>query len=170
VKGNLYAISPFLLFNKEIKSPNFKENENIPLQYKNDIIESSDYLNTLTLERNHNNETENKGIYYVNTLDDLQYEYRKNELTNLYQVENYKKLYAYKDTSKLICPYDSSNFKKVNYLGNSNKINNMGNPYKHSEYSPNSKKHHITKDYIKKHSEEMLRLKHHERGENKKTK
>jgi hypothetical protein len=93
-----------------------------------------------------------------------------NEINKLYQVENFKSKYAYKDSSKIFSPYNSEKFKKSNFIGNENKINNMRNPFNHLEYSPNSKYYNLIRDNFKIHSEEVLKFKHLERGENKKPK
>ena len=85
-------------------------------------------------------------------------------------MENFTKKYAHKETLKIISPYNSEKFKKINFIGNENKINNMLSPYKHLEYSPNSKSNNLIRDVFKKHSEEVLKFKHLERGEKKKTK
>lgn len=106
----------------------------------------------------------------ADTTENLRIEDKLSQLKGLYQVENFKKNYAYKNSLKILAPYDSEKFKKMNYLSNENKINNMVSPYKHMEYSPNSKSFNLIKDNFKKHAEEVLKFKHLERGENKKSK
>jgi hypothetical protein len=117
-------------------------------------------------------DSNNRSMDHINsnTEENLNLKPRIKDFGKLYQAENYKKNYAYINNLKKLFPYDSIDYKKVNFVGNNLKINNMQNPYEHLEYSPNTCKYNLKRDNFKVHSEQVLKLKYLERGENKKIK
>ena len=146
VKGNLFAQKNTFLFGIKdiIKKINTNTNEE-----KNNCLLKNDY--DLKVYRNYDENIQNDKKFSKN-----------------FDKENYRDKFAHKDTSKIISLIDVDKFKQKNYLGNSVKINNMMSPFDHREYSPISKDYNLVKDAFKSHSEQVLKLKHLERGDTKK--
>lgn len=168
MKGNLYISSSYLIANKEKKT-------------HSDIIGNNDnyLLNSINdrsgIKINYNNTTItnlNKSLDYnhENSLENVRVQNRLIELSKLYKVENNKNKLVYKDTSNVFSLNKSEKFIGENFQANSSKINNMKNPFTHLEYFASTKSHNMIKDHFKKHSEEVLRFKHLERGDPKKSK
>lgn len=154
--------------NKDLKSSISQVSEE-NTQNKGETMKLGNSDSVLILPKISNKESNDYNTNNANLSKEL--ETKINQLSKLYEVENYKNKYSNKETLKILNLLKSSEkFKKENYQANTNKINNMLNPYNHNEYSPGDKNHNMIRDNLKIHAEQILRFKHLERNENKKNK
>lgn len=120
------------------------------------------------LNNNYKNSEENIFDYKMTTSAELEAQLQEKikSMPKLHKFENFKDKYGNKNTFKIFTLINGIQSKQDKDI----KINKMMSPYNHLEYSPNNKRYNFIKDNFKKHAEEILRFKHIERGETKRTK